>query len=125
MKFARKLCSLLLAIMMVMTACPVAAAAATPEVQQTTYTVIYEANGGSGAPGPQTKIENVPLTLSATIPTRKGYTFIGWSTSYNTTTAQYQPGDSYEGNADITLYAVWRSNPFTVTYDAGGGENAP
>mgnify|MGYP004462736005 CR=1 FL=1 len=125
MKFARKLCSLLLAIMMVMTACPVTAAAATPEVQQTTYTVTYHANGGSGAPSAQTKTKDVSLILSTTRPTCEGYTFIGWSTSYITTTAQYQPGDSYEGNADITLYAIWRSNPFTVTYDAGGGENAP
>ena len=42
-----------------------------------TYTVSYSANGGTGAPATQTKTENIDLTLSSVIPTRKGYTFLG------------------------------------------------
>ena len=38
----------------------------------TTYTVSYNANGGSGAPASQTKTHNVTLTLSSTKPTRSG-----------------------------------------------------
>lgn len=72
-----------------------------------TYTISYNANGGSGAPGSQTKTYNVTLTLSSTVPTRSGYNFLGWSTSSTATTASYQPGGSYTGNGDATLYAVW------------------
>lgn len=71
-----------------------------------TYTVSYNANGGSGAPSSQSKTYNVTLTLSTTIPTYSGYTFKGWATS-NTGVVTYQPGGSYTGNAAITLYAIW------------------
>ena len=72
-----------------------------------TYTISYNANGGSGAPSSQTKTYNVALTLSSTTPTRDGYNFLGWSTSSTATSASYQPGGSYTGNGDATLYAVW------------------
>ena len=40
-----------------------------------TYTVNYNANGGTGAPGNQTKTYGQNLTLSSTVPTRTNYTF--------------------------------------------------
>lgn len=43
--------------------------------------VSYNANGGSGAPGTQTKVYGSVLTLSGSKPTRTGYTFQGWATS--------------------------------------------
>lgn len=73
-----------------------------------TYTVSYNANGGIGAPSDQTKYHGTSLTLSATKPTRTGYTFLGWSTSSISTSTTYQPGDSYSDNSNITLYAVWK-----------------
>ena len=72
-----------------------------------TYTVSYDANGGSGAPAAQTKTQDVALTLSGTRPTRDGYTFLGWATSKTASSAQYQPGGTYTANAAATLYAVW------------------
>lgn len=72
-----------------------------------TYTVKYNANGGSGAPGNQTKTYGVALTLSSTRPTRTNYNFVGWGTSSSSTTPSYQPGGSYVANAAITLYAIW------------------
>ena len=75
-----------------------------------TYTVSYDANGGSGAPAAQTKTQDVALTLSGTRPTRDGYTFLGWATSKTASSAQYQPGDTYTANAAATLYAVWEKN---------------
>lgn len=78
--------------------------------------VKYDANGGSGAPGTQTKYYNKTLTLSSTKPTRAGYTFKGWATSKTATTANYQPGGSYTANAATTLYAVWQQNCLTVNY---------
>lgn len=81
----------------------------------TTYTVSYNANGGSGAPASQTKTHNVALTLSSTKPTRSGYTFKGWATSSSATTVSYSAGGSYTRNASITLYAVWQCNHPTST----------
>ena len=75
-----------------------------------TYTVSYDANGGSGAPASQTKTHDETLTLSAAEPSRDGWTFLGWATDRTATSAQYQPGDSYTANADAALYAVWEEN---------------
>lgn len=90
------------------------------------HTVAYNANGGSGAPGSQTKWYGTVLTLSSTIPTRTGYTFQGWATSANGSVA-YQPGGQYGADSDVTLYAVWKANAVTCTiaYNANGGSGAP
>lgn len=84
-----------------------------------TYTVSYNANGGSGAPSAQTKTYGVTLTLSSTQPTRTGYTFLGWSTSSTATSATYSAGGSYTANAAATLYAVWQIITYTVYYNKG------
>lgn len=92
-----------------------------------TYTIRYDANGGTGAPASQTKTYGVPLTLSAVKPTRAGYEFLGWSTDPMTMLTNYAPGERYTDEASITLYAVWRYVPktYTVSYDANGGGNTP
>ena len=89
-----------------------------------TYTITYNANGGSGAPGKQTKTYGKTLKLSTTKPTRTGYTFQGWGTSA-TGSVVYASGANYTANASDTLYAIWKANTYTVTYDANGGSNAP
>jgi uncharacterized repeat protein (TIGR02543 family) len=91
----------------------------------TSYTVSYNANGGSGAPGSQTKWKDQALTLSSTKPTRTGHSFLGWSTSSTATSATYSAGGSYTANAAATLYAVWKANTYTVSYNANGGSGAP
>ena len=92
-----------------------------------TYTVFYDANGGSGAPPAQTKTQGVPLILSDVQPTRTGYTFLGWSRNSNALHADYGPGDRYMIDLSATLYAVWQKNPeiYTVSYHANGGSGAP
>lgn len=72
-----------------------------------TYTVIYNANGGTGAPANQTKTYGKTLTLSSTKPTRTNYNFKGWGTSASATTMAYAAGASYTNNAAVTLYAIW------------------
>ena len=90
-----------------------------------TYTVSYNANGGSGAPASQTKTYGVSLTLYSTAPTRTGYTFLGWSTSSSATSATYCTGashttnNSYTTNAAATMYAVWQVITYTITYKPG------
>ena len=90
----------------------------------TSYTVKYNANGGSGAPGDQTKWKDQALTLSSTVPSRTGHTFKGWATSASGSVA-YSAGGSYTANANVTLYAVWQAYTYTVSYNANGGSGAP
>ena len=93
-----------------------------------TYTVKYNANGGTGAPSNQTKTYGKALTLSSTIPTRTNYNFKGWATSASATTATYAAGGTYTANAAITLYAVWElayvkpriSNVTAIRCDSSG-----
>lgn len=87
------------------------------------YTVSFNANNGSGAPGNQTKVYNTTLKLSTTKPTRTGYTFKGWATTQaraNAGTVDYSSGANYTTNASATLYAVWQINTWSVTYDGNG-----
>lgn len=72
-------------------------------------TVSYNANGGTGAPGSQTKWWGEFLTLSNTRPTRANHTFLGWATSANGAVA-YQPGGRYGADNNVTLYAKWKLN---------------
>ena len=89
-------------------------------VEMASYTVTYNANGGTGAPDEQTKYYGKDLPLSTTEPTRDNYKFNGWLGSDNKT---YAAGDPYSGNADLELTAQWKVNAFTVTwYDANGVE---
>ena len=85
-----------------------------------TYTLNYDANGGTGAPESQSYSEastKSPLThiftVSDTEPTRVGYTFKGWSEN-KVGTDEYHAGNDYpltarkdNPNVSATLYAVW------------------
>lgn len=100
-------------------------------------TLNFNANGGSGAPAPKTyqwTSSSIPVTLPSTIPTRNGYTFLGWATSPTATVEQYVAGGYYSnwwGSTDSgysqTLYAVWKQSSYSVTvvYNANGGTGAP
>ena len=93
----------------------------TPE----THSVWYNANGGSGAPSTQTKTWGYILTLSNTRPYRTGYTFSHWNTSANGGGTNYWPGGQYGYDSNVTLYAQWSINKYTVSYNANGGSGAP
>ncbi len=90
-----------------------------------TYTVTYNANGGSNAPATQTKVHGAPITLSSAIPTRANYDFVGWSALKNGTAADYAAGDVFAENVSVTLYAVWRPHEYKIIFDANSGANAP
>mgnify|MGYP002857785181 CR=1 FL=1 len=76
----------------------------------TKYDVVFDANGGIGAPANQVKIKGNDLTLASDTPHRTGYSFIGWATSSNAQAAEYQPNGIYSANQNVVLYAVWKSN---------------
>ena len=89
-----------------------------------TYTITYDANGGTGAPGNQTKTHGVNINLSTQIPSRTGHTFQGWSKS-PTGPVNYLAGQLFGEDANTTLYAIWTVNTYTVSYNANGGTGAP
>lgn len=94
-----------------------------------TYTITYDANGGSGAPSSQTKTYGQTITLSGTTPTAS-YTiyfdanggavspssrsvsrpFSHWNTRADGSGTTYAAGASYTANASVTLYAQY-TNP--------------
>jgi len=76
----------------------------------TTYNISYNANGGSGAPGSQTKLIDRNIILTSSTPTKQNYVFNGWATSASATSKAYDAGGVYSTNASSTLYALWRLN---------------
>lgn len=71
------------------------------------YTVSYNANGGSNAPSSQTKYQGYNLTLTSSTPTRAGYAFNGWNTNSSGTGTNYSAGGTYSADSGVTLYAKW------------------
>ena len=97
-------------------------------INANTHCAEYDANGGSGAPSSQYLECERYFNISSTTPSRPGYTFLGWSTSPNASSASYQPGDSVYCDAQsYKFYAVWRNDTsyYSVYYDANGGSGAP
>ena len=90
--------------------------AARPAATQYTYTLHYDANGGSGAPPSQSVISSefhVWVPISDKIPTRDGYTFMGWANS-RTGKPIYGGNGGYTEclvvhgyDMSTTIYAIW------------------
>lgn len=77
-----------------------------------TYTVTFNANGGSGEMDSQSFTYDAAQNLTANNFTRSGYTFAGWNTSSEGTGTSYDNSASIknltdEPNGNITLYAQW------------------
>ncbi len=88
--------------------------------------LIYSANGGSGAPSDHTAYHaGSEATVTSVQPVREGYDFIGWSENENAKTADYTAGGTVLfAEKDIVLYAVWQGYGYTVAYQANGGTGA-
>ena len=80
------------------------------------YEVTFDANGGDVTPYMKYATETKPIGILP-IPTREGYTFVGWYTGL--TNGTYVP-ESYVVTEDTTLYARWMTNK-TIIYNANGG----
>lgn len=93
----------------------------TPQPTQT-YTLSYDENGGSGAMEPQTAEDGQSLTVKANAFTAPaGYSFKEWNDNYKGSGTKYNAGQSVTMHADLTLYAVWSPNSYTITLNANGG----
>lgn len=79
------------------------------------HTVRYDANAKNdtsvkGIPASQSKTANVDIKLSSDVPTRNGYTFLGWNTQADGKGTAYAAGAIYKNDQNggtVTLYAQW------------------
>ena len=90
------------------------------------YEVIYlPGTYGAGSAVTDMKPHNNILTLRGALFTRAGYTQVGWST-VDGGEKVYDFKDIYTKNEALTLYPVWNTNKYTITFDTNGGsEIAP
>ena len=90
-----------------------------------TYTVVYNANGGTGTTASSSHTYNAAKALTKNGFTKAGYNFIGWSTSSTATTATYTDQQSVTNltatnNGTVTLYAVWELAQATLQTKVNG-----
>lgn len=83
------------------------------------YTVNFDPNGGT------VSTKNIKVTYNSTYgtlptPTRKGYNFDGWYTA-KTGGSKIVSSTMVGSSAGSTLYAHWKANQYTVTFDPNGG----
>jgi uncharacterized repeat protein (TIGR02543 family) len=90
-----------------------------------TYTVAYNANGGSGATASSSHTYDQAKALTANAFARSGYTFAGWaataSGSIKYTDGQSVTNLSSSQGATVTLYAVWQTIVYALAYVFNGG----
>ncbi|MCR5670821.1 MAG: leucine-rich repeat protein [Butyrivibrio sp.] len=80
-----------------------------------THKITYVLNGGKNAAGnPATYIKGRGVSKFLA-PTKKGYTFEGWFSDKNFTTEKEGIGE--DETKDVTVYAKWRVNTYTVVFD--------
>ena len=77
-----------------------------------TFTVTFNANGGTGSMAAETA--SVPTALTANSFTRAGYTFSGWNTATDGSGTAYADGAVYPFTASATLYAQWHARAAAV-----------
>ena len=75
---------------------------------------------GSGNAVTDIKFYNDALTLRGALFTRTGYTQVGWAT-VDGGEKVYSFGDVYTKNEALTLYPVWQTDTYAITYDLNGG----
>ena len=87
------------------------------------YTITYELDGGTNAEeNPASyNVETETITLKA--PTKDKYDFKGWYKDGEFTDEITEIVQGTTGN--ITLYAKWELESYTITYELDGGTNAP
>ena len=98
-----------------------------------TYTVAYDANGGSGTMASSSHTYDTASVLTPGGFTREGWAFLGWNTDKTAAdagTVQFANGASVQNltavnNGSVTLYAVWKQQTGQVFFNYNGGSGTP
>ena len=77
-----------------------------------TYTITFNANGGTGTMEPQVVNDAEATVLNANTFTKEGYSFEGWNTAADGTGTFYADQTTVTLSADLTLYAQWIEQTF-------------
>ncbi len=85
--------------------------------------ITFETDGGEESLGEIEETEDGAIILPN--PTKEGYTFEGWYKDEAYTMWIGKAGDKYKPEGDSTLYAKWKINQYTVTFNANGGKVDP
>ncbi|MBQ6660101.1 MAG: InlB B-repeat-containing protein, partial [Lachnospiraceae bacterium] len=90
-----------------------------------TYTVNFNANGGSGSMGSKTYTYGTTYALPSNGFSRTGYSFTGWSTSSGGSVQYANAANvsnlSSANGGSVTLYAQWKQLNCVVSFDVNGG----
>lgn len=91
-----------------------------------TYTVEYDANGGTGKMENQVIPTGAGNWLASCKFERNGYAFAGWNTQADGSGTTYQPDTALDkdlaaSDESVTLYAQWNANHYQVAFDPNGG----
>ena len=88
---------------------------------ETSFTVTFDANGGTGEMPPMIFAQGVSQTLPDNAFTFEGHSFAGWNTKADGTGTSYSDKQTIVVTKSMTLYAQWEKYLYTVTFDANGG----
>ena len=94
-----------------------------PSTPKTTYTVTFDANGGSGTIASISAEEGSEITLPENVFTKDGCIFAGWATESDGNIS-YSDKEKITVTGNIILYAKWTAITYTITYELNGGTNA-
>ena len=91
-----------------------------------TYTVVFNANGGSGTTADQSFTYDVAQALRLNGFSKTGHTFAGWNTAANGSGKSYTNGAevinlSAADGGTVTLHAQWTPITYKIHFDANGG----
>ncbi len=79
------------------------------------YNITFNLLGGtSDALSTVNKRINQAAAIPNAVPTRAGYTFLGWATDPAATSPEYLPGDTYDKNESLMLFALWEDKELPV-----------
>ncbi|WP_155593415.1 InlB B-repeat-containing protein [Lysinibacillus cavernae] len=92
-----------------------------------TYTVLYDGNGSTGGTIPQdnatySQNDDVTVAVNDGYLVKTGHSFIGWNTKADGTGTSYLPNNTFKiATENVTLFAQWAINHYTVSFDVAGG----
>ena len=90
------------------------------------YSIIYNANGGTGTMLPEDATYDIEVAAAANGFALEGHSFAGWATNAASAVVSFVPGQPMTNLTDVAdgefnLYAVWHVNSYTIAFNANGG----
>lgn len=90
------------------------------------YTIMFNANGGKGKMKDQSVESDTDIKLNENAFTKADCHFVGWNTEKDGSGDSYENGEEINNlvnpDEDITLYAQWEDDKYTIKYDANSGK---